>query len=430
MRFALSRGGVPEISPQATADQHCHLHLVDVRESDEIAEGHIPGVEAVRLDHVAEASAHWDRREPIVFVCRSGRRSARAVRQVEAMGFTQAASMTGGMLAWAAAGLPIERGDQVEPTSSSETAPVSGALEAAFVERLLRQTHLPRVRAASLLLQGSEACVDGREQGAVIGTPGGDAGELLLLLATYEKVTGQELDQDAVRRFFLAHVSGFGRFYLHSDDHALDNLKDALTADPRFASVANLPTGALLEQPPVELRAALLEHLRQPANIGCGHLRLVASNPEEYGVRTALTEELLDVFFDELWHDPEQTEFVVLHGDHHEEGVLSVSLPQKVEPFDNLPAIPPLLGGRSFFIHHPQTADFVRQQQVRFLFERTPWLTESLQKAGVDEAAYTKALGELAGRQLHATLQHLARELPVYEVAFDRDGAFGVRALE
>ena len=147
-------------------------------------------------------------------------------------------------------------------------------------------------------------------------------------------------------------------------------------------------------------------------------------------MRTALTEELLDVFFDELWHDPEQTEFVVLHGDHHEEGVLSVSLPQKVEPFDNLPAIPPLLGGRSFFIHHPQTADLVRQQQVRFLFERTPWLTESLQKAGVDEAAYTKALGELAGRQLHATLQHLARELPVYEVAFDRDGAFGVRALE
>ena len=46
---------------------------------------------------------------PVVTVCRSGKRSARAAAELLRAGRTQVRSMTGGMLAWNDAGLPVER---------------------------------------------------------------------------------------------------------------------------------------------------------------------------------------------------------------------------------------------------------------------------------------------------------------------------------
>ena len=43
------------------------------------------------------------REEPVVVICRSGRRSAGAARTLEGMGFKRVASMRGGMLALAEA---------------------------------------------------------------------------------------------------------------------------------------------------------------------------------------------------------------------------------------------------------------------------------------------------------------------------------------
>ncbi len=76
--------------------------VIDVREPDEFtgALGHIAGAELVPLSDLAEVAASWPRGQPIVTVCRSGRRSITAAQQLEALGFELVASLRGGMLAW------------------------------------------------------------------------------------------------------------------------------------------------------------------------------------------------------------------------------------------------------------------------------------------------------------------------------------------
>lgn len=47
-----------------------------------------------------------EQKTPVIVVCRSGNRSARVADALNAAGFT-ADTMTGGMIAWTKAGLPI-----------------------------------------------------------------------------------------------------------------------------------------------------------------------------------------------------------------------------------------------------------------------------------------------------------------------------------
>ncbi|MGV9372992.1 rhodanese-like domain-containing protein [Micromonospora tulbaghiae] len=78
--------------------------LLDVREPDEWTAGHAP-----RARHLPLGSLRPDTQppgQPIITVCRSGRRSAAAAARLRAAGLT-AYNLTGGMQAWAAAGLPV-----------------------------------------------------------------------------------------------------------------------------------------------------------------------------------------------------------------------------------------------------------------------------------------------------------------------------------
>ena len=97
-----SADGVPEVSVGWVRDNATTVRLIDVRTSDEfIGElGHIDGAELVQLDRIANEAAAWDRDQPLVTVCRSGGRSGRAAKTLEAMGFKNVSSMAGGMLAW------------------------------------------------------------------------------------------------------------------------------------------------------------------------------------------------------------------------------------------------------------------------------------------------------------------------------------------
>ena len=83
------------------------LQLVDVREPEEYAQGHLKGA---RLLPLGDLEARWkelDRHRPLVVVCRGGRRSAEALKILRAHGFDQATQLTGGLLAWQAAGLTL-----------------------------------------------------------------------------------------------------------------------------------------------------------------------------------------------------------------------------------------------------------------------------------------------------------------------------------
>ncbi|WP_433773946.1 rhodanese-like domain-containing protein [Bacillus wiedmannii] len=75
------------------------IHLIDVREVDEVMERKIPGVFHIRLGLLEFRMHELDKNKEYIIVCRSGGRSARAVQFLESYGF-QVINMVGGMLAW------------------------------------------------------------------------------------------------------------------------------------------------------------------------------------------------------------------------------------------------------------------------------------------------------------------------------------------
>lgn len=83
------------------------LLVIDVRERAEYADGHIARAVLHPLGDVALWSKTLDHDARILCVCRSGHRSSLAAAKLVEYGFTHVSSMTGGMLAWTAAGFPV-----------------------------------------------------------------------------------------------------------------------------------------------------------------------------------------------------------------------------------------------------------------------------------------------------------------------------------
>ncbi|MGA7179072.1 MAG: rhodanese-like domain-containing protein [Thiobacillaceae bacterium] len=83
--------------------------VLDVREDKEWAEGHLPNAKHIPLaqlpKRISELDKYKDR--PVVVSCRSGHRSASACRTLKKNGFQQAHNLTGGIIAWEQANLPI-----------------------------------------------------------------------------------------------------------------------------------------------------------------------------------------------------------------------------------------------------------------------------------------------------------------------------------
>jgi rhodanese-related sulfurtransferase len=85
--------------------------IVDVREPDEWAAGHIPGAILIPLGELASRLGDVPSNRPIVVVCRSGNRSAEGRDILLGAGFPAVTSLDGGMNDWANAGMPIETGN-------------------------------------------------------------------------------------------------------------------------------------------------------------------------------------------------------------------------------------------------------------------------------------------------------------------------------
>jgi rhodanese-related sulfurtransferase len=86
--------------------------LLDVREPDEWEGGHAPT--AVHVPLATLPANRPPTGQPIVAVCRSGSRSARATAALSGWGY-DVVNLAGGMQAWEAAGLPVVATDGVSP---------------------------------------------------------------------------------------------------------------------------------------------------------------------------------------------------------------------------------------------------------------------------------------------------------------------------
>ncbi|WP_026583161.1 rhodanese-like domain-containing protein [Bacillus sp. J33] len=75
------------------------LNIIDVRETDEVAAGKIPGAVNIPLGLVEFRLHELDKAKEYIMVCRSGARSGRASQTLESHGY-KVINMAGGMLSW------------------------------------------------------------------------------------------------------------------------------------------------------------------------------------------------------------------------------------------------------------------------------------------------------------------------------------------
>ncbi len=101
--------GHRDVQPEQVFADRAAARVIDVRDPHELTGelGHLQGAELVPLAILASAASRWPRGEPLVLVCRSGRRSEQAANLLTAAGFRRVMNMVGGMLAWSRAQLPV-----------------------------------------------------------------------------------------------------------------------------------------------------------------------------------------------------------------------------------------------------------------------------------------------------------------------------------
>lgn len=87
--------------------------LLDVREADEFAAGHLPGAVHVSrgmLEFKLGGAPELSNRDlKIVLYCKTGGRAALAARSLQEMGYLHVQSLAGGFDTWAAAGRPVAK---------------------------------------------------------------------------------------------------------------------------------------------------------------------------------------------------------------------------------------------------------------------------------------------------------------------------------
>jgi adenylyltransferase/sulfurtransferase len=89
------------------------VHIVDVREREEVTDGYIPGAELIPrgfLELNIEEDVTMDRDANIVLYCAGGNRSALATRDLTFMGYNNVKSMIGGFKGWKDAGYSFDQG--------------------------------------------------------------------------------------------------------------------------------------------------------------------------------------------------------------------------------------------------------------------------------------------------------------------------------
>ena len=101
MKFIITMKEISVQELKELMDNHEDFQLIDVREDFEYEMSNLGGV-LIPLGGVLIEADKIAKDKPVIVMCRSGRRSAAAIMQLEQQfGFTNLANLQGGILAWA-----------------------------------------------------------------------------------------------------------------------------------------------------------------------------------------------------------------------------------------------------------------------------------------------------------------------------------------
>ncbi len=205
-RMYRSDGNTPLVRPEFVAEAGGSVRVVDVRDLEELTGpfGHVPGTVPLLPKDAPEVLRVLGAETPVVVVSNRGGRAAAVAEYLELIGLKFVAAMDGGMAAWKTQGLEASRDPQVAHRKLQPVVVPSDAAAPRQLTRALVEEHVAAmgsvrwIKMAGFLLRGRRSCVDGRDDHAVIGTPGGDMGEFILALGAYENTTGARLTAQQV----------------------------------------------------------------------------------------------------------------------------------------------------------------------------------------------------------------------------------------
>jgi UDP-N-acetylglucosamine--N-acetylmuramyl-(pentapeptide) pyrophosphoryl-undecaprenol N-acetylglucosamine transferase len=102
---------IKELSPQEVLNHQSNdgYILIDVREQSEYREGHIKNSTNLPLSTLMYEYKVIEKEKPIVLVCRSGKRSLKALSFLKDQGFNNIINLHGGINAWTKAGYELEK---------------------------------------------------------------------------------------------------------------------------------------------------------------------------------------------------------------------------------------------------------------------------------------------------------------------------------
>lgn len=430
--------GVPFVTADFTAKQGRKVRLIDVRKREELtgALGYIPGSDWVPLDRIKTLPDRIDRDDPVILISGGEERAHDAAAALSKAGMRFVAFMVGGVMSWRDLGYStsrdptiLDRENVIRSIDDVLQAPPED-LTAADVQRHVGDRLTVKwIKLPALLVRGLVSCVDGRDDSGIIGSPGGDAGEMLVGLRALEKMLHRELSETEVGTLLARRLDVFGRFYMHTDLDASNASIAAMRADPRFAGLLDGVSDTLewrkfLASPPRAIQDALLEHSLHPMHIGCGHLRLSLTQARAYDTREGLVASLLRCFQRKYWEGAPELESVALAGGHTERAVINVRVGGPLMPFSRIPLVSPAVGGAQVFVHHPRITSYLRRQLAKFLAMQTDILGGPRE---IDPDELHLEMERLGALQLGQTLGALAKGLPIYDVTFHGEERVEVR---
>ena len=105
--FQISEMDCAELASKLESGDAEDFQLIDVRSPAEVAQGSVPGAANLPLHLLPLQMGTLDRDKSMVFICRSGARSAQACAFLMQHGFESVLNLCGGMMTWAGSGLPM-----------------------------------------------------------------------------------------------------------------------------------------------------------------------------------------------------------------------------------------------------------------------------------------------------------------------------------
>jgi phage shock protein E len=101
---------IKEVSPSQaqTAVSKAYSQFIDVRTPEEYSAGHPARAVNIPLDALTSKLDTLEKSEPVYLICQTGNRSKKAAEMLKDAGFNNVLNITGGTVAWQAAGLPME----------------------------------------------------------------------------------------------------------------------------------------------------------------------------------------------------------------------------------------------------------------------------------------------------------------------------------